>query len=153
MRRFSRLLLIALVAVVAGFYPLLAPMPHRIDPAHFDLIQNGMTQADVEAIFGVPPGQYDWAESSPVVLLSYKASFRTAMVGSLVKYRTAIATGGGSALRLKLTNMVDASESWISRHGLFTVYFNQGRVVSRSGPNPVRIVPPWQRWWKAIWER
>jgi hypothetical protein len=62
MRRFSRLLLLALVAIVIGFYPLLAPTPHRIDQEHFDLIQEGMMKADVEAIFGVPAGNFDWAE-------------------------------------------------------------------------------------------
>jgi hypothetical protein len=69
MRRFSRLLLLVLVAIVIGFYPLLAPTPHRIDQAHFELIQDGMTKADVEAIFGVPPGQYDWAEADSVAHL------------------------------------------------------------------------------------
>jgi hypothetical protein len=58
-----------------GFYPLLAPTPHRIDQAHFELIQNGLTRADVEAIFGVPPGQHDWAE--PESLHKYGSLFRT----------------------------------------------------------------------------
>lgn len=66
MRRFiSPFLLIASVVVVLGFYPLLAPTPHRIDQAHFELIKQGMAKADVEAIFGVPAGQYDWAEPEP----------------------------------------------------------------------------------------
>jgi hypothetical protein len=42
-------------------YPLLAPPPHRIDEAHFQLIAEGMTEAEVEAIFGVPAGSYDSA--------------------------------------------------------------------------------------------
>jgi len=33
----------------------------RIDEAHFQLITEGMTEAEVEAIFGVPAGSYDWA--------------------------------------------------------------------------------------------
>jgi len=62
-KRIRRGLLMTLVAVVAFFYPLLAPMPHRVDETHFNLIEKGMSRAQVEAIFGVPPGEYDWAES------------------------------------------------------------------------------------------
>jgi hypothetical protein len=44
------------------------------------------------------------------------------------------------------------SETWCSRHGVFTVRFSaDGYVVSTNGSQAVRIVPPWQRWWKAIW--
>jgi hypothetical protein len=35
-------------------WTMLAPPPHRIDEAHFQLITEGMTGAEVEAIFGVP---------------------------------------------------------------------------------------------------
>jgi hypothetical protein len=42
-------------------YPLLAPTPHRIDEAHFQLIAEGMTEAEAGAIFGAPAGAYDWA--------------------------------------------------------------------------------------------
>lgn len=38
MRRFVRILALAMLAVVVGFYPLLAPTPHRIDQTHFELI-------------------------------------------------------------------------------------------------------------------
>src|SRR5262245_49350491 len=62
-RRFRRGMLAALIAGVTFFYPLLAPTPHRIDEAHFRQIQPGMTRAQVEAIFGAPPGEYDWAEA------------------------------------------------------------------------------------------
>src|SRR5262245_12472544 len=60
--RFSLGLLAALIAGITLFYPLLAPTPHRIDEAHFKLIEKGMSLAQVEAIFGVPSGNYDWAE-------------------------------------------------------------------------------------------
>jgi len=60
MQRIMRATAIVLL-IVTLFYPLLAPPPHRIDEAHFQLITEGMTEAEVEAIFGVPAGSYDWA--------------------------------------------------------------------------------------------
>ncbi len=70
----SRLFLAAILSVVLGFYPLLAPPAHRIDQAHFESIFPGMTRTDVESLFGVPPGEYDWAEADgpawPVLYLS-----------------------------------------------------------------------------------
>jgi hypothetical protein len=36
----------------------LAPAPHRINRAGFEQIREGLTQAEVEAILGVPPGDY-----------------------------------------------------------------------------------------------
>jgi len=64
MRRWKQIVLALLIASIALFYPLLAPTPHRIDQGHADLIVQGMTKEQVEAIFGVPAGQYDWAEES-----------------------------------------------------------------------------------------
>jgi hypothetical protein len=85
MRRFIvRFLLVTLVAVVIGFYPLLAPTPHRIDQAHFELIQDGMTKADVEAIFGVPPGRYDWAEPDSLARIQLWMSARLGSAGMVL---------------------------------------------------------------------
>src|SRR5262249_59202506 len=36
----------------------LAQPAHRINRAAYELLREGMTQAEVEAIFGVPPGDY-----------------------------------------------------------------------------------------------
>jgi hypothetical protein len=57
----QKILLLTLLIGVSLLYPLLAPTPHRIDESHFSLVRVGMTEADVEAIFGVPAGSYDWA--------------------------------------------------------------------------------------------
>ena len=73
-RRWNRMLLAVLIASIALFYPLLAPTPHRIDQAHADLIVRGMTKEQVELIFGVPAGEYDWAE----VKLDESVFYRTA---------------------------------------------------------------------------
>jgi len=79
-RRFRRGMLAALIAGVTFFYPLLAPMPHRIDEAHFRQIQPGMTRAQVEAIFGAPPGEYDWAEADGSALGYFQSAI--ALTGS-----------------------------------------------------------------------
>jgi hypothetical protein len=148
MRRFSRFLLLALVAVVIGLYPLLAPTPHRIDKAHFELIQVGMAKADVEAIFGVPASNYDWAEpESALQAISFLFALQNA---ELVQDEGQVQLGGLRFLRSLETSV---SETWVSRHGAFTVRFDSDRVVSNTGSQNVRIVLPWQRWWKAIWDR
>jgi hypothetical protein len=146
MRRSSRLLLLALVAAIAGIYPLLAPTAHRIDRAHYERVKGGMTRADVEAIFGVPPGQYDWAESD----LPYTI---------LVRYAGLKPIQPAQARQIAELEIVfwhqssGGSETWTSRHGAFAVGFDrEGRVVTTRGDS-VRIVPPWQRWWQTIWNR
>lgn len=65
-RRWTRMPLITLIVLITFLYPLLAPTPHRIDQTHADFIVRGMTKQQVEAIFGVPAGSYDWAEPESV---------------------------------------------------------------------------------------
>jgi hypothetical protein len=62
-RRGKRLIFLALVvaALVAAVYlglPHLAGPAHRINPYTAMKVRVGMTQRDVEAIFGAPPGDY-----------------------------------------------------------------------------------------------
>jgi hypothetical protein len=153
---FSRFLVLVLVAIVIGFYPLLAPTSHRIDPAHFELIQEGMSRADVEAIFGVPPGQYDWAEPDPAYLKRAKLVSAIHMAINRAEMRYAAASSVQQSFRsaLLVRDEPTTRETWGGRHGIFAVRFGpDGTVVSTSGPQRVRMVPPWQRWCKAIWER
>jgi hypothetical protein len=51
-----RATIVVLLIGTLFLYPLLAPPPRRIDEAHFQLITEGMTEAEVEAIYGVPAG-------------------------------------------------------------------------------------------------
>ena len=38
---------------------------------------------------------------------------------------------------------------WTGRHGSFTIWFDEhDRVTSGSHAGEVKIVPPWQRWWR-----
>src|SRR5215475_126609 len=69
-RRLSQCLMIVLLATITLFFPLLAS-PHRIDEAHRDLIREGLTAAEVESIFGVPAGTYDWAVAEDSYKLQY----------------------------------------------------------------------------------
>jgi hypothetical protein len=135
MRRVSRLLLLALVAAVIGFYPLLAPTPHRIDRAHWKLIQAGMTRADVEAIFGVPPGEYDWADK-------------------WWRYNTSVGSTGVVFIEPDVAPKPMTMGMWVSQDGTFVIVFDaKGRAAWASRVMGSRIVPPWQRWWKTICKR
>ena len=142
MRRSKLRVLVPLVTVTVVFaFPLLAPTPHRIDQAHFGLIQAGMSRADVEAIFGVPPGQYGWAEQSP------PASWVAIFDG------TASTLWIDEKIKPFLVGWTRDVVCWVSPHGAFAINFDaQGRVRWKSSGES-RIVPPWQRWWTAVWER
>lgn len=48
MQRLMRATVVVLLFGTLFLYPLLAPPPHRIDAAHFQLITEGMTEAEVE---------------------------------------------------------------------------------------------------------
>jgi hypothetical protein len=151
MRRWLGPLVLLFTLALLCFYPLLAPTPHRIDRVHFDLVEAGMTQADVEAIFGVPAGQYDWAEPYDVHFLRFAREMR--FLKRLAEIESAHAQTP-VRLRVILDRESETSATWIGRHGGFDVSFDaQGRVVSNSGPYGVRVVPPWQRWWQTLRER
>src|SRR5262245_4643041 len=126
--KFSRALLAALIASITFFYPLLAPVPHRIDEAHFKLIEKGMPYSQILAIFGVRPGDYDWAEADRQIAPSL---FHISQMKPDF-FRT---------------------RSWASRNGAFYVFFDESdRVLWKWHCPAVRIVSPWQRawtWWTS----
>jgi hypothetical protein len=139
------MLLFILIVSITFFYPLLAPTPHRIDQAHAKLIVQGMTKQQVEAIFGVPAGSYDWAE--PESISPFMIWFD--LDGDVLVHQN----GGSSAVLLqgfpRRTN-----GTWTSRHGAFTVWFDMNdHVVGTNAATEVRIVPPWQRWWRSYWKK
>jgi hypothetical protein len=156
MRRLARLVLVVLIATVTGLYPLVAPTPHRIDQAHFEMIQAGMTRTDVEAIFGVPPGQYDWAEADIVRLWDFttgqqKLSSDWAEAITFVELdprKTTVNVQLFAVMGFDLPR----GETWVSRHGTFALHFDAhgrwtGRIVTSA-----HVVPPWKRWWGLIWK-
>jgi hypothetical protein len=154
-RAWSRILVAAPIIGLVGIYPLLAPTPHRIDPAHFDLIVKGMSKDQVEAIFGVPAGQYDWAEDNGHA--HYRLHFHL-----IQSVRQARPTGGDdleSEMMYKIFREVHSRGpqtelTWTSRHGSLAAWFDQDdRVVSTHVSTEVRVTPPWQRWWSRYWKK
>jgi hypothetical protein len=149
MRCWKRILLALLIVSLTFFYPLLAPTPHRIDQAHADLIVQGMTKEQVEAIFGVPAGQYDWAEENRDAFVYFQTA--------ISYYALSIREDGAAEQIVMPVRPVKlhlhTSMTWTSRHGSFSVRFDQDeRVASKSASPQVRIVPPWQRWWR-VWKQ
>src|SRR5882672_2689865 len=113
-------LVLALLLIILFFYPMLAPPVHRIDADHYALIRNGMSLDEVELVFGVPAGHYDWAVRKNPRL------FVAPMITNEVR-----------------------QVSWISRHGVGTVWFDeQMRVVGKSSWGETSVEPPWHNWRK-----
>ena len=149
MRWFRRLIVVFLVGLL-GLYPLLAPVPHRIDKTHCELIKPGMTKDEVESIFGVPAGDYDFAEQKPLALYTKlrKIALRLRSMSSVD-----VSVTEQSLSLTRQTEWIGRVDwqTWTSRHGSFSVSLGEDtRVVSTSGPWEVRIVSPWQRWWKKL---
>src|SRR5262245_10856951 len=105
-----------LVVVFLGVTTLLMPLlvsSHRIDEAHRNLIREGMTAAEVESIFGVPAGTYDWAVQDEL-------EYRLAYYRVLRVYEQAIVTRSAqtlSAKKLALALRDSNTQTWTSRHG------------------------------------
>jgi hypothetical protein len=135
MQRFLRMIAVKFLVGATFVYPLVAPPSHRIDEAHFRLIRAGMTEAEVEGIFGVPAGVYDW-----VMVLEEK-------------YQTVIAPDPYSNAIVAIHTQYDPeSRVWISRHGIYGVTVDQENCVRTvhgfiGGP---RIEPPWKRWLRVF---
>src|SRR5262245_41430890 len=123
-RRLSQCLMIVLLATITLFFPLLAS-PHRIDEAHRNLIREGIPAAEVESIFGVPAGSYDWA----VVEDSYKLQYirylirihRAEQLLALENQKLEVPLAAAVEPRRKRAAMNDELHSWTSRHGSVTI--------------------------------
>ena len=162
MRRFLVLTILGLLVL----YPLLAPPAHRIDRAHFDKIHVGMTRHQVEGIFGVPAGGYDWAELENPQLWTYvvlveslewapraprfqdlSVNYLAEVPQQLTVNEVIVETPFYKTNHPKTARYTHAS--WTSRQGSFLVWFDEhGLVTSTTHVGEVKIVPPWQRWWR-----
>jgi hypothetical protein len=153
-RRLSRCLVIGLLAAITLFFPLLAS-PHRIDEAHRNLIREGMTAAEVESIFGVPPGRYDWAVPDETYLYRYKLYLALLSLADR-QFESETDQPPGAPVRTvvdvpKRRALIDRTESWTSRHGSVMIGFDAaGRVGWISGWHQARIEPLWKKWWEKI---
>lgn len=176
MRNWQRLSIAGVLICLLGLYPLLAPPAHRIDKDHFELIQNGMTLAEVESIFGQPAGNYDWAvaDQSQVWFFDFAVAQKPWVGGGnnlqsgavVVNEVTFDLTGqqawvAGAAKLSKpriliwteLVGHVQSthSKNWTSRHGACTIGFDRnGRVGYKTHWGDSRVVPPWLAWWKKL---
>jgi hypothetical protein len=157
MRRLPRGALLALVVAVALLYPLLAPTPHRIDEAHFKLIAIGMTEAEVEAVFGVPSGAYDWAVQGEEVWLDvmtlidwgHDQGIKLNVNQPGFTATITVPRLGNSSFGRHVRDPL--FKPWLSRHGAFVVSFDaDGRVTGTGNWGKTRIEPPWTKWWRKV---
>ena len=153
-RRCGRGLVIILLAAITLFFPLLVSR-HRIDEAHRDLIREGMTVAEVEDIFGAPPGAYDWAvaDNDPAVQWAiYKAYMYLARdERQKADGKPAVLVVGSRHREHESLALSDHMQTWTSRHGSVTIGFNDsGRLTWVGGWHTTHVQPPWQRWWKRM---
>ena len=153
MQRIMRATAIVLL-IVTLFYPLLAPPPHRIDEAHFQLITEGMTEAEVEAIFGVPAGSYDWARpQTDLIWLVAVAEMQQFEVPAGRDHRIVQQELGIRITVPRLDAPVHKTKQWVGRHGVFAVSLDERGCVVDKHSGPTRVEFPWQDWWRRLTER
>jgi hypothetical protein len=153
-RRLARLALLALLVITTFPYPLLAPTAHRIDEAHFDLIADGMTKADVEAIFGVPAGKYDWATEDYSIrhFFPENAEWSPGSEDTMVVPRLTILGRTSHAFDGPDGHEMIRAVVWVGRWGACTIHFDHHHRVTAARyfwPH-TRIEPPWNRWWANL---
>jgi len=131
MQGLMRATAIVLLIGTLFLYPLLAPPSHRIDEAHFQLITEGMTEAEVEAIYGVPAGSYDWARpQTDLIWLVAVAEMQQFEVPAKLDHRIVQQELGIRITVPRLDAPVHQTKQWVSRHGVFAVSLDErGRVV------------------------
>jgi hypothetical protein len=100
----------------------------------------------------VPAEQYDWAE--PDSLGRFRLWMSVARFAEAQQVRnTQIQLGIRFLNALEAVNEGGVSETWVSRHGAFTVHFDANDRVAWKSEDGVRIVPPWQHWWQQFRNR
>ena len=152
-RRIGRSLVVIGLAAITLLLPLLVSS-HRIDEAHRNLIREGMTAAEVESIFGVPAGTYDWAVRDEMEwrrLAHYGHLMHLARLEAISLEKPQAAAAEKFALAIRDSNWAENVQTWTSRHGSVTIGFDpEGYVNWVSGWQKVRIEPPWKKWWDKI---
>lgn len=141
------------LTAITLFLPLLVS-PHRIDETHRNLIREGMTAGDVESIFGVPQGNYDWAV--PDDAYAYRIKLYYALISLAERQVDArqdqpvvVPVAGMNSRQRR--SQISRRETWTSRHGSVTIGFDDGdRVTFIGGWRKVRVEPPWKKWWDKI---
>jgi hypothetical protein len=147
--RVARALVVGLLCAIGFLYPLLAPTPHRIDRNHLPLVRRGMTEAEVEAIFGVPAGGYDSATEDKRMRVIAQIS-TPAEVDEKIPIDQ-LAFSGQTMFISARHGPNPYVKTWFSRHGVFHVAFDrEGRVAATGSWGKTEVVPPWQTWWQRL---
>ena len=157
-RRIGRAAVVLATVTILFFYPFVAPPAHRIDEAHFRLIKGGMTQAEVEGIFGVRCGEYDWCVASSsgqwIQLWAYNTEPNQRWnVNAPAESRIVFLADNQAAFVHDSWNNQNPNnnQTWTSRHGVFYVVFDgQGRVIVTGTLGEARREYPWSRWWRQL---
>jgi len=137
MERFLRVIVATLLVGVVFVYPMAAPPQHRIDGRHFDLVREGMTYADAEAIFGVPAGVYDWA-----MISNEDPKWQIVFL---------IQPDNNACIPVQIERQPDTVKLWLSRHGAFGVSIDRDtRVKPFRLPGTPMTDPPWKKWWYKL---
>src|SRR5262245_59604710 len=140
--RVTRGVVATLLVFITFFYPLLAPTPHRIDEAHAKMIVKGMTYAQVEAVFGVSPGDYDSAEWDT-------ESLRNSLTRARGNFDAANYVPSGLVCTFDAAFWVERNrrtKQWLSRNGIVNVRVDHNGVVEETWYSDcVRVVPLWER--------
>jgi hypothetical protein len=123
MRTRKRILVPVLVAVlltaggvVWAFRQSVAPPPHRINPDSFEQIRGGMTPAEVEAIIGVPPGDYSGTDGF----------FTPACPDQHVTYVAELPRGPTGVP--ESSSIGQCGDTWVSEQWSLYVGYHKGRV-------------------------
>lgn len=134
MQRCLRLAAAMVFVGVVFFFPLLAPIAHRIDDPHFSMIRRGMSRSDVEAIFGVKPGAYDGLAMSPLTVYGH------------------LDWAGPEPVPCQVAGARNDESTgwWIAEQGVYKILFYdgvvcQGDFVGRPIQQPLLI-----RWWETL---
>lgn len=134
MRRNFMAAFVAMVFALAtvAWFGLRVPAEHRIDRSSFDLIELGMTEADVQAIIGVPYGQHfrgtvatDYRHLGGTGNTQMWAGYR--MEGGILLQR--LASGSGKILLTRKGWVGDRLGIWIDFDGGGKVSKKEAYVV------------------------
>jgi hypothetical protein len=166
MRRFWKLALLAMLLVgITFFYPLLAPIHHRIEPAHFQLIRDGMTLQQVEAILGAPPGEYGAKSDGRIARHLLPTMYDAQQIAAWRQKLSEIARQRDGRPSPELEYLLPMHppplgvdwqrvRTWASPRGTISVGLGQeDRIYLLHSSTDVRIVPPWQDWWNRYWKK
>jgi hypothetical protein len=138
-----------LLCIPGLLYVLALLTSHHVDQDHFKLIIRGMTESEVEAIFGVPAGCYDGAEQDEERAITHVISF-TENMEEMIEIDQ-LAFSGRTIFISGRHGPNPYVKTWCSRQGVFHVAFdNQGHVAATGVWGKSNVEPFWRRMWQRL---